>query len=211
MKLNQTLLPVVGSLVLAGSANAQLAWLNEFHYDNVSTDAGEFVEVVVAPSFGGLLSDIAVTLYNGSGGAAYDTETLDSFTLGSTVNGYRILSKPISPIQNGDPDGIAISISGSLVQFLSYEGTFTATGGPANGVLSTDVGVAQGNSTPTGSSLGLIGTGAGYSSFAWSSFSAASAGSVNAGQTLVPEPHEYAMLAGLGLVGFALWRRRAAK
>jgi MYXO-CTERM domain-containing protein len=27
----------------------------------------------------------------------------------------------------------------------------------------------------------------------------------------VPEPHEYALFAGLGLVGFALWRRRAAK
>jgi MYXO-CTERM domain-containing protein len=27
----------------------------------------------------------------------------------------------------------------------------------------------------------------------------------------VPEPHEYALLAGLGLVGFAVWRRRAAR
>lgn len=28
--------------------------------------------------------------------------------------------------------------------------------------------------------------------------------------TPIPEPHEYALLAGLGLVGLALWRRRAA-
>lgn len=28
---------------------------------------------------------------------------------------------------------------------------------------------------------------------------------------VVPEPHEYAVLAGLGLVGFAVWRRRGAR
>jgi formylglycine-generating enzyme required for sulfatase activity len=28
---------------------------------------------------------------------------------------------------------------------------------------------------------------------------------------VVPEPHEYALLAGLGLVGFAVWRRRAVR
>jgi len=29
--------------------------------------------------------------------------------------------------------------------------------------------------------------------------------------TVVPEPHEYAMMAGAGMVGFAVWRRRAQR
>lgn len=29
-------------------------------------------------------------------------------------------------------------------------------------------------------------------------------------ECLVPEPHEYALMAGLGLIGFATWRRRRA-
>jgi len=29
--------------------------------------------------------------------------------------------------------------------------------------------------------------------------------------TVVPEPHQYAMVAGLGLVGIGLWRRHARK
>ncbi len=27
--------------------------------------------------------------------------------------------------------------------------------------------------------------------------------------TAVPEPHEYALVSGIGLVGFAMWRRRS--
>jgi hypothetical protein len=34
---------------------------------------------------------------------------------------------------------------------------------------------------------------------------------VNAEYTVVPEPSTYALIAGAGLVGFGLWRRRAVK
>ena len=57
-------------------------------------------------------------------------------------------------IQNGSPDGIALGYDGSLIQFLSYEGTFTAIDGIANGVLSSDIGVSE-DGNQTGMSLGL--------------------------------------------------------
>jgi hypothetical protein len=39
----------------------------------------------------------------------------------------------------------------------------------------------------------------------------AGAGTLSLSITVVPEPHEYAMMAGAGMVGFAVWRRRAQR
>ena len=61
-------------------------------------------------------------------------------------------------LQNGAPDGLAlVDAGGVVVEFLSYEGSFTAVGGPADGMTSTDVGVSESGSTPVGESLQLIG------------------------------------------------------
>jgi hypothetical protein len=46
---------------------------------------------------------------------------------------------------------------------LSYEGSFTATNGPANGMTSTDIGIAEESNAAVGSSLQLIGAGFTYS------------------------------------------------
>ncbi len=51
------------------------------------------------------------------------------------------------------------------VQFLCYEGTFTATSGAASGATCTDIGVAEAGNAPINSSLQLIGTGCTYSDF----------------------------------------------
>ena len=135
------------------------AWINEFHYDNISTDSGEFVEVVLAPDVTTPLAQISVVLYNGNGGVVYGTHALSTFTEGETVGGYRIFHKAISGIQNGDPDGIALVVGSSVAQFISYEGTFSATDGAAAGLFSNDVGVAQRDSTtPVGASLQLTGS-----------------------------------------------------
>jgi len=134
-------------------------WINEFHYDTDGTDFGEFVEVVVGPDVAAALTSIVLDLYNGSGGASYATHALSTFTQGSTVNGYRIFYKDIPGIQNGAPDGLGISIIGASVQLLSYEGTFTATSGPANGLISVDIGISE-TTSPIGSSLQLTGSGA---------------------------------------------------
>lgn len=67
---------------------------------------------------------------------------------------------PANGIHNGAPDGVAlVDPAGSVRQFLSYEGTFKAVGGPANGLASTDIAVAESGSETAGQSLQLRGTG----------------------------------------------------
>lgn len=164
-------------------------FINEFHYDNESTDSGEFVEIAVSPGFAGSLSDISLLLYNGSNGAVYGTHVLDTFTPGATTaSGHRLFHKSISGIQNGDPDGFAVvnTATSQVLHFISYEGSFAASGGLAQGMISTSIGVSQnGNEPVTTASLGLAGSGAGAADFAWTKFNgiAHSPGQPNQGQT----------------------------
>jgi hypothetical protein len=52
----------------------------------------------------------------------------------------------INGLQNGAPDGIAlVDNTGKSHSVLSYEGVFVATNGAANGMTSTDIGVAERN------------------------------------------------------------------
>ena len=89
-------------------------------------------------------------------------------------------------IQNGAPDGVAlVDADGDVVQFLSYEGSFTATSGPANGLTSTDIGVSQSGSEPSTLSLQLKGNGSDYADFEWTAASTSSFGSLNDGQDFV--------------------------
>ena len=184
--------PSTSATTNASAGSIPNAWINEIHYDNTSTDVNEFVEIVVPNIFttSTELMKFSVVLYNGSGGTVYNTTSLSSFTKGAvdSIHGFTFYSfiYPVDGLQNGAPDGIALAYDGNLIQFLSYEGTFTGVGGIANGILSTDIGVSQTSSTPIGSSLGLTGSGRKYSHFAWTTFtSSATRGSVNGGQLLI--------------------------
>ena len=133
--------------------------ISEFHYDNAGTDAGEAIEV--SGPAGTDLTNWKLVLYNGNGGAAYDTRTL-SGTMPATcgTRGVVVATYAVNGIQNGDPDGIAlVDGSGALVEFLSYEGVFTAVGGAANGIVSTDIGVREAGTEPVGQSLRRNGAG----------------------------------------------------
>ncbi len=168
-------------------------WINEFHYDNDGTDTGEFVEI--AGTAGVNLDGYSVIAYNGNGGSAYKTIAL-SGTLANQSSGFGVLSFSASSLQNGGPDGLAlVDASGSVVQFISYEGTFTATDGAAAGMQSEDIGVSETTSTPTGFSLQLTGLGAEYAQFYWVSPSQASPGQINAGQSFSGAPTNEAPVA----------------
>ncbi|MBC15404.1 MAG: hypothetical protein CMM85_20850 [Rhodothermaceae bacterium] len=159
-------------------------WINEVHYDNAGTDTGEFVEV--AGHAGTDLAGWRLVLYNGNGGALYDDRAL-SGTLPDEDGGIGTLAfaYPTNGIQNGSPDGIAlVAPDGALVQFLSYEGVFNATDGPAAWTVSADLGVEESSSTPEGHSLGLVGTGRAYADFAWFGPGPASPGALNEGQSV---------------------------
>lgn len=156
-------------------------WINELHYDNAGSDTNEFVEV--AGPAGLNLSGWKLIAYNGSGGAQYLTVNL-SGSIPDEQNGFGTLAFSMTGLQNGAPDGIAlVDGSGVVIQFLSYEGSFMATNGPANGLTSIDIGVSESESTPTGYSLRLSGAGSQYSDFSWQSPAAHSSGSKNTGQT----------------------------
>jgi endonuclease/exonuclease/phosphatase family metal-dependent hydrolase len=168
-----------------GGVASSDVFVNEFHYDNNGADSGEFVEIAVAPGYSGALSDISLVRYNGSSGAANSPDVLTSFTAGATTpSGHRLFYKVIDGIQN-DVEGFAVVVASTVLHFISYEGSFTATNGPAIGMTSTDIGVAQNGEVVGEAALGLTGTGASAADFTWTKFSGIpySPGQLNAGQT----------------------------
>src|SRR5574341_1668441 len=160
-------------------------FINEIHYDNTGADAGEAIEV--AGPAGTDLTGWSIVLYNGLNGAVYDTDVL-SGTIPNLCNGFgvMVLNYPANGIQNGPPDGIAlVNPSNAVIQFLSYEGSFTAVDGPANGMISTDIGIAEAGTEPLGQSLQLSGTGQFYQDFTWNSPAASTFGACNTGKNFV--------------------------
>ncbi|MEM7488988.1 MAG: ExeM/NucH family extracellular endonuclease [Pseudomonadota bacterium] len=143
--------------------------INEIHYDNVGADEGEFVEVAGAP--GTSLEGWSIVLYNGNGGAPYGT-----IDLSGALNADGVAAFARAGIQNGEPDGLAlVDPDGAVVEFLSYEGTFEAVGGLADGLTSVDIGVAEEGDTPVGQSLQRQADGT------WAGPSAATPGAANDG------------------------------
>ncbi|GAA2535316.1 multifunctional nuclease/2',3'-cyclic-nucleotide 2'-phosphodiesterase/5'-nucleotidase/3'-nucleotidase [Winogradskya humida] len=126
-------------------------FISEIHYDNAGTDSGESVEVEAPVGFD--LTGWQIVLYNGNGGAAYDTKTLSGVV---PAAGVKVQTYGVDGIQNGAPDGVAlVAADGTVAEFLTYEGTFTAVGGPAAGKAGVDIGVSE-TSAPVGQSLQKI-------------------------------------------------------
>jgi hypothetical protein len=168
---------------------APVIWINEIHYDNTGTDTGEGVEL--AGTAGMDLTGYSLVLYNGKAGQlrTYKSVNLEG-EMPSQQGGFGVVWTPVTGLQNGgadgagEPDGIAlVDAQGKVVQFVSYEGSFTPTNGPALGSASTDIGVSQLSTTPVGTSLSLTGSGREYSAFSWDASAVASPGQPNPGQT----------------------------
>ncbi len=177
---------LAGAIALAASGAQAAVFINEIHYDNLDVDAGEAIEVVATA--GENLSDYDIVLYNGSNNQTYDTDAVPAGVAGGCGGSATlgVINYPLNGLQNGDPDGVALVLraTSTVVQFLSYDGTMTAANGPAAGMLSVNIGVAETNSTPVGTSLQLGGgPGTVYGDFTWSASATATFGACNNGQT----------------------------
>ena len=201
-------------LTILPQLSAISVWINEIHYDNSGGDVGEFVEI--AGVAGTDLSLYSLLLYNGSNGESYGNISLSGLVPDES-NGFGALSFTKSGIQNGSPDGLYLS-GPSASQFLSYEGSFTATNGAANGLMSIDIGLGETSSTLVGQSLQLSGFGTTYSDFSWTGPTSASPGALNANQsfprptsstpgTSVPDNGASGVLLTLALSGLLFLRR----
>ena len=178
-------------------SSAQQMWINEIHYDNTGGDVSEFVEVIVEDALPAVdLTKVEVVFYNGKDGKVYlnfNPHPLSGFvTNDMSLNGFKIYSQLISGIQNGNPDGVALVNNGVVVEFISYEGTFIASNGPANGMTSVDIGVAEPGAI--GQSLQLSGTGNLRQLFTWQGPATATRGTLNNNQIFADVPPKIASL-----------------
>lgn len=156
--------------------------ISEIHYDNASTDAGEAIEI--SGPGGTSLAGWSIVLYNGANSLSYGTRALTS-TIATSCGerGVVFETYPSNGIQNGNPDGIAlVNNTGTVVEFISYGGAFTALNGPAAGIASTDIGITEPGTTPLGSSIKRNADGT------WSTASASNFGTCNDGTTNPVEP-----------------------
>lgn len=204
--------------VFAATLTAQSVFINEIHYDNTGTDFLEFVEV--AGPAGTSLAGWSIVRYNGSTPTAavvYTSPTADpagsdTFAAGTLIpsqgGGFGTIAVRYlaNGLQNGPNDAIAlVNAAGVVVQFLSYEGPVTASGGPANGLISNDIGIAQDGTEPVGASLALCGTGLVAGDFGWMKRTVGDPGAINACQTFTGS-----LLPTLSLSGATLAEGNAA-
>lgn len=169
-------------------------WINEFHYDNDGTDAGEFIEI--AGPAGLDLSGYAIHTYDGSDRMEDQVFTLDG-VIDDEQNGFGALSFATADLQN-QMEGIALVKNGTtVIEFLSYEGSFIAVDGPAMGMTSIDVGVEEPATQASEESLSRIGTGNNGTEFTFADQTATS-GSLNGNQTIVPCPENVVTVAFQG-------------
>jgi len=156
-------------------------FISEIHYQNFGPTEGEGLEITALA--GTDLSNYSIILYNGNGGAAYN-----SLTLGSIIpdegNGYGTYVLNF-PLQNG-PDGIALIDNSNpsypvILQLISYEGSFFATDGLAMGMQTDDIGVFEPGEV--GESLQLTDVG-------WIGPVTNTMGSINSNLSLQLEPEQ---------------------
>jgi hypothetical protein len=171
--------------------------------------------VEIAGPAGTSLAGWSLVLYDGSSGTFYDSLSLGGL-IPDQQSSYGTIFFPLAGIQNGGTttsDGLALVNNTDAMQLISYEGAFTAVDGPAAGLTSIDIGVAETGTTPLGFSLQLAGTGNLYQDFVWNGPGAGSPGTINPGQTFatapVPLPASlWLMGAGLIALGSSMHRPR---
>ena len=180
---------VITALAISSfTAQGGLIFINEIHYDNTGSDVNEAIEL--AGSYGLSTETMFIRFYTGSNNTVYKTLSLKDKKFTNFNNGVGFLSLPISPLQNGPADGIALFEGNRLIQFLSYEGSLTITDDLLNNVTSLDIGIHENSSIPETGSMQLVGEGKSYEDFTWQHVSTNTFGNINQDQRFnaVAEP-----------------------
>src|SRR5688572_32553593 len=108
---------VIQQLYFARPAHAAISvFINEIHYDNTGTDAGEAIEV--AGPAGTDLSGWSIALYNGAAGiqSVHATLNLSGLIGNEGSTGFGAASVAFAGIMNGAPDGLALVNGTTVVQ-----------------------------------------------------------------------------------------------
>lgn len=164
------------------------AFINEIHYDNNGVDVNEQVEIAGDANLD--LTGWSLWLYNGNGGGVYNSFAFDSWSTIDSNTGVGVHTIKTIGLQNGSPDGLVLFDGVNVIQFVSYEGSFTATSGVAKGLNSIDIGVSESSDTPSDFSLQLTGKGSHYGDFTWALAQANSFGAINKDQEIMAQVNE---------------------
>jgi uncharacterized protein len=121
----------------------------QFHYDHVGTDGFEFIEIGHTTAVLGYRlafydgNPVAMSLYYET---VIESPSLSGFTV---INFINFLQDGNSTSAGLEGNGIAlVHPDGTVLGFLSYEGSFVAADGPAAGMTSIDIGVRESDTTP---------------------------------------------------------------
>ncbi|MCH9649312.1 MAG: lamin tail domain-containing protein [Deltaproteobacteria bacterium] len=130
--------------------------INEVDYDQSGTDEEEFIEIYNPSSSPINLDPYSLELVNGTGGGAAVYATIDLPDVSLAAGDYYVVcgdaamvpgcdldtTPDTNLIQNGGPDAVALTLMGSIVDTLSYEGD---TGAPYTEGSGTGLTDAPGN------------------------------------------------------------------
>ena len=160
-----------------------VVWINEFHYDNVGTDENEFIEVMGAAGID--LDGYSLALYSGGQTGNYGNIPMQGVLEDQSGSGFGTLAFDAVGLQNGSPDGFGlVSPDGECIEFISYLGDMTASGGGAcDGVFGEDIGVFEQN-VSADFSLQRSGSGRQGEDFVWVGPRLSSRGEINEDQTI---------------------------
>lgn len=146
-------------------------WINEFHYDHLvrlgTIEVGEFVEIAFPAGIDPNLYKLE--FYRGPGGQLYNEQNLDSI-IARDQEGFTFMVFPYSNgnlVQDGNGGMALVGRDGTVYDFVSYGGAFTATDGLAAGTTATDCGFTETAQTPLASSIRRTGVGCAPDQFTW--------------------------------------------
>ncbi|MCA9947139.1 MAG: lamin tail domain-containing protein, partial [Anaerolineales bacterium] len=128
------------TITLASGPTAGSLVINEIDYDQLSTDDGEFVEIKNNGASAVNLDPYHLALLQGNGTDPLVRASIDLPNVSLAAGDYYVIcgnaanvpncDLDVTPdtnlLENGDPDGVALVLAGTIVDSVSYEGNVAA-------------------------------------------------------------------------------------